>query len=113
MTADDFRSLALSLPEAEESSHMEHPDFRVRGKIFATLGFPDEQWGVVRLTLEQQSAQVAARPRMFTPVPGGWGRGGATQVRLKAASKSAVLAVLVIAWRKVAPKRLAADYESA
>jgi YjbR protein len=53
VTADDFRKLALSLPEAVESAHMHHPDFRVRGKIFATIGYPDRNWAVAKLTPEE------------------------------------------------------------
>src|SRR5438034_11454670 len=70
VTADDFRSIALSLPEAAESAHMGHPDFRVRGKIFATLG-PDEAWGMVKLTPEQQGQFNRAEPEVFVPIPGG------------------------------------------
>ena len=59
MTADDFRRLALELPGASEMSHMGHPDFRLGGKIFATLGYPDASWGMVKLTPEQQAAWIA------------------------------------------------------
>lgn len=110
MTADDFRRLALSLPEAVESAHMGHPDFRVRGKIFATLG-PDESWGMVKLTPDQQKLFVRTEPKVFEPVPGGWGRRGATRVRLEAATESAVRQALVAAWRNTAPKGLAARLE--
>lgn len=105
MTANEFRELALALPEAEEHEHMGHPDFRVRGKIFATLG-PQEEWGMVKLTLEQQSLFVRTDPKVFEPVPGGWGRKGATKVILQAASESAVRQALTAAWRNTAPKRL-------
>ena len=81
MTADEFRNLALSMPEATESAHMDHPDFRVRGKIFATLGHPEDGWGMVKLTPAQQAEFVAREPRVFQPVPGGWGHQGATHVR--------------------------------
>ena len=74
MTADEFRSLALSLPGAVESAHMGHPDFRVRKKIFATLGFPGDDWGVVLLTPDEQRRFLRAAPDVFVPVPGGWGR---------------------------------------
>jgi len=75
VTIDDFRSIALSLPEASESAHMGHPDFRVRGKIFATI-WPDDGWRMVKLTLEQQSVFLQAEPAVFVPVKGGWGRKG-------------------------------------
>ena len=106
MTAEEFRRLALSFPEASEKAHMGHPDFRVRGKIFATLG-PDETWGMVKLTPEQQAVFVGTEPGVFQPVNGAWGRRGATRVHLAAATEPAVRQVLVAAWRNTAPKRLA------
>jgi hypothetical protein len=111
MTADEFRSLALSLPEAFESAHMGHPDFRVRGKIFATLGYPEGGWGMVKLTPDQQGRCVRAEPTVFAPIPGGWGRRGATRVDLAAATEAVVRPALVTAWRNVAPKRLAQDHD--
>jgi hypothetical protein len=106
MTADDFRDLALSLPEAAESAHMGHPDFRVRGKIFATLG-PDEEWGMVKLSPEQQRVFVRTEPDVFQPVKGAWGRRGCTHVRFEKATEPAVRQALIAAWRNTAPKRLA------
>ena len=82
---------------------MAHPDFRVRGKIFATLGYPDAGFGMVKLTPEQQEAVVAAEPDVFAPVKGGWGLKGATQVRLRAARTRSLGLVLTLAWRNVAP----------
>jgi hypothetical protein len=110
MTADDFRELALSFPEAVEAAHMNHPDFRVRGKIFATLG-PDEDWGMVKLTPEQQALFTGTEPAVFQPVKGGWGKRGATRVQLDAATEPAVQQALRAAWRNVAPKRLAEQLE--
>ncbi len=106
MTAEEFRSLALSLPEATEQSHMDHPDFRVRGKIFATLGYPDSSRAMVKLIQEEQEALTRARPEVFAPVPGGWGRRGATYVILERADASTVYDALVLAWRNTAPKKL-------
>jgi hypothetical protein len=106
MTADDFRKLALSLPEACESEHMNHPDFRVRGKIFATI-WPDDGWGMVKLTPEQQRIFMRAEPDVFVPVKGGWGRQGCTNVILDSAEPELVRRALIAAWRKTAPKRLA------
>ena len=106
MTVDGFRRLALSLPQAVESAHMGHPDFRMRGKIFATLGYPDPGWAMVKLTPEQQEAFVEAEPSVFAAVKGGWGRGGATSVRLAAARKGSLRTALAVAWRNAAPKRL-------
>ena len=108
MTATDFRRLALSLPQVAEAAHMGHPDFRVAGKIFATLGYPRTGWGVVRLTPEQQELFIRSEPKSFMAVKGGWGRAGATNVRLSAARKGAVREALITAWRNRAPKRLAA-----
>jgi hypothetical protein len=106
VTADDFRQIALSLPEALESAHMDHPDFRVRGKIFATLGYPDQEWGMVKLTPEQQTSLVRAEPAVFVPAKGAWGRRGSTIVRLDTVDQVALSSALVAAWRNVAPKRL-------
>jgi hypothetical protein len=107
MTPDGFRRLALGMPEASEVGHMGHPDFRVRGKIFATLGYPDKGWGMVKLTPEQQEAFVDAEPEVFAPVKGGWGRRGATIVRLRPAKTRSVRVALAVAWRNVAPRSLA------
>src|SRR5438128_60561 len=107
MTAREFRRIAMSLPQASEAAHMGHPDFRVASRIFATLGHPRGGWGMVKLTPEQQEFFVRAQPAAFAPVKGGWGRGGATQVRLRAAKQGAVREALITAWRNRAPKRLA------
>jgi hypothetical protein len=106
MTIDDFRRLALSLPEVTESAHMGHPDFRVRGKIFATI-WTEEGWGMVKLKPEQQASFRTIEPTVFVPVQGGWGQKGATHVRLEHADVTSVRNALVAAWRNVAPKRLA------
>jgi hypothetical protein len=90
MTANQFRDIALSLPEALESEHMGHPDFRVGGKIFATLDMPEAGWAMVKLTPEEQTVFVSAKPKAFVPVKGGWGRKGATNVRLSLAESDAV-----------------------
>ena len=106
MTADQFRRLALSLPETSEVGHMGHPDFRVGGKIFATLGCPDAGWGMVKLTPLEQMLFVQEEPDVFQPVKGGWGRRGATNVQLRAAKKAGLRKALVAAWRNTAPDRL-------
>jgi hypothetical protein len=110
MTSDEFRSLALSLPEALEREHMGHPDFRVLGRIFATL-WPDDDWGMVKLTPEEQAAFVRAEPEVFEPVNGAWGARGCTKVRLLPASECVVRRALVAAWRNTAPKRLSQQFE--
>ena len=106
MTADEFRSMALKFPGAIESAHMGHPDFRVGGKIFATLGVPDEDWGMVKLTPEQQKQFVREEPEIFVPVKGGWGRRGATSIRLKTARKPTLRRALEAAWRLAAPEHV-------
>jgi hypothetical protein len=110
MTAGEFRTLALSLPEATEGAHMGHADFRVRGKIFATLG-PDDDWGMVKLTPDQQAWYVRTEPYVFQPFSGAWGRRGCTKVCLAAAQELTVRQSLVAAWRNTAPKRLAEEYD--
>jgi hypothetical protein len=105
MTADVFRKLALSLPQTSESAHMNHPDFRVKGKIFATLG-PGEKWGMVKLTPAQQAQFMEAEPDVFDPCSGAWGERGCTNVKLRAAKKATVHQALVAAWRNTAPKQL-------
>ena len=106
MTAADFRRIALSLPEAEESVHMSHPDFRVGGKIFATLGYPDDGHGMVILPPEEQARFVESHPKVFTPAKGAWGKRGSTAVSLSAVNKTTLKRALEIAWRKRAPKDL-------
>jgi hypothetical protein len=106
MTADNFRNLALSFPEAAESAHMRHPDFRVHGKIFATLGYPDENFAVVKLTSDEQRDFVRGDPNVFQPVKGAWGRRGNTRIHLPAARIDMVREALSSAWRNTAPKRL-------
>jgi hypothetical protein len=106
MTIATFRRLALGLPEAVEGAHMGHADFRVGGRIFATIGAPDESFGAVMLTPEQQQAFVETYPRAFVPVKGGWGLKGATNVILSAASEKTLRPALAAAWRNKAPKGL-------
>src|SRR5215831_16401038 len=103
MTADAFRKLALSFSGAVESAHMNHPDFRIGGKIFATLG-PGEIWGMVKLTPEQQKSLMGGHQNVFSPCSGAWGRGGATQVDLAAASKSLAQTALEMAAQNVTAK---------
>ncbi len=95
--------MALSMPEASESSHMGHPDFRVRGKVFATMGYPDTNWGMVKLTPEQQAVFVGAEPKVYVPVKGAWGRQGATSVCLRSAKSKSLQAAFAAAWGNVAP----------
>jgi len=102
MTAENFRKIALSFPEASERSHMNHPDFRVNGRIFATLGYPDEDWAMVKLTPEEQQNFVDTAPAVFVPVKGAWGRQGCTNVRLRGARMTPVRRALGLAWEAAA-----------
>jgi hypothetical protein len=104
-----FRKLALELPGAVESSHMNHPDFRLNDRIFATLSAEVQGCGMVKLTLEQQAAFVAELPKVFTPVPGGWGRMGMTHVHLSAVEEATLRGALTTAYRNVEAKRTAVN----
>ena len=107
-TPEEFRRLALSFPGAEEKSHMGHPDFRVGGKIFATLGAPNPQVGMVALLPEQQELAIEADPEAFKPAAGAWGRGGSTLVDLGRVSDAWLERTIRWAWEKRAPARLRA-----
>jgi hypothetical protein len=104
MTPKAFRQLAISLPETEEHFHMDHPDFRVAKKIFATLGYPDRSCAMVKLSPEDQHYFSKDHPDVFTPLKGAWGRRGATTVHLKTANKAILRKALAAAWRNTAPK---------
>ena len=106
MSSSRFRRVALGLPEAVEGSHQGRADFRVGKRIFASLGYPDDAWGMVKLTPEQQSVLVEAEPKIFRPVPGGWGKQGYTNVRLAKADPATLRSALTMAWQNVAPKSL-------
>jgi hypothetical protein len=110
VTANDFRRLALALPETEEHAHMDHPDFRVGGKIFATLGYPATGWGMVKLTPEQQHDFSKDYPGVLVPAKGAWGRSGATTVHLKTVGKMTLQKAVSSAWRNTAPKRVAQQF---
>ena len=101
MNPADFRRIALSLPEASESSHMAHPDFRVGGKIFATLGYPDKDHGMVVLPPEEQAKLVRSHPKVFSPAKGAWGKRGSTSVHLDAVDTMTLEKALQIAWRRI------------
>lgn len=99
MDANDFRRIALSLHGAEESSHMGQPDFRVGGRIFATLASQHQGYGNLKLTPNQQAAFVEELPKVFVPIAGGWGRMGMTHIRLAAASEDVLAGALHTAWK--------------
>jgi hypothetical protein len=104
MTADDFRRIALDMTGASEGAHMGHPDFRVGGRIFATL-HPDLKGGMVTLTPEQQREFVESHPDMFEPEKGAWGLQGYTAVRLSSADEELVGEAMTLAWRNCREKR--------
>ena len=106
MTPNEFRELALRFPEAVESAHMHHPDFRVGGRIFATLGYPYKDSAMVKLSRKKQKEFIRMNLGVFTPAKGAWGRQGATNIHLPAAAIDVVREALTAAWRNAAPKRL-------
>jgi hypothetical protein len=108
MTANEFRQIALSLPEAVEGSHVGHPDFRVGGKVFASLGYPDDDHGAVMLRPEEQRKFIKQQPAAFFPAVGAWGRRGATQLLLSKADIERAGRAIGSAWQNKAPKRLLA-----
>ena len=107
MSEDEFREIALSLPDAFEKAHVGHPDFRVKGgKIFATLSYPDERFGVLILTTGEQGELVGRYPEMFEPVKGAWGKRGSTQVVLNSVRRDVLESAMKMAWTNAAPVRL-------
>ena len=113
MTVEDFRRIALSLEGAEEGSHMGSVDFRVGGRIFATLAAQKQGYGNLMLTPEMQEEFIAGQPDLFLPVPGGWGRMGATHLRLAAATEDIVAGALRAAWKLRIDKSAAGKRKSA
>ena len=106
MTPNEFRELALSFPEAIESAHMRHPDFRVGGRIFATLGYPNKDSAMVKLPRDEQKEFVRSSPDVFGAAKGAWGRQGSTIVHLPSATIDIVLEAVTAAWHNTAAKRL-------
>ena len=100
MNASDFRRIALSLQGAEEGSHMGSADFRVDGRIFATLAAENKGYGNLMLTPEQQAAFVEERPDLFVPIAGGWGRMGSTHIVLAKADEDSLTGALTTAWKR-------------
>jgi len=105
VTEAEFRKIALALPNTFESSHLGHPDFRVKGgKIFATLGYPKADFAVLILTPDQQGELIGRYPEMFDPVKGEWGKRGSTQVLLKEARRDVIESAMKMAWTNALPK---------
>src|SRR5471032_2863338 len=98
MTPKDFRSIALGMQGAIEAAHMNHPDFRANGRIFATLS-EDAKWGMVKLTPGQQAEFVRNEPETFVPAKGAWGRGGSTMVHLDTAAGDTLGGARTLAWQ--------------
>jgi hypothetical protein len=102
VTADEFRKEALGIPGAVESAHVGHPDFRIAGKVFASLGAPNEDWGMVKLTPKEQRLYIEETPGVFRPCSGAWGRRGYTNVHLASSTKAKVVVALQAAATNVA-----------
>jgi hypothetical protein len=111
MTAAQFRRLALSYPGVIEGAHMGHADFRVVGKVFATLGYPNEKFAMVKLSPQDQSLIMRDHAAVFAPAAGKWGASGSTIVTLSMANSATVSSALEAAWRNRAPKALIAEFE--
>lgn len=107
-SAKQFRKLALSLPEVVESEHMAHPDFRIRGKVFASL-LPGEEIAMVKLTPDEQLRFVVAAREVFVPAQGAWGKRGCTYATLAIADEAMICDALRLAWCNTAPKSLVAQ----
>jgi hypothetical protein len=108
MTGADFRRIALGMEGAAEGSHFGNPDFRVGGKIFATLSLEREGYGVLLLNPDQQAGMVEDAPEVFSPVPGGWGRNGSTRVLLEKVPPDVLEGALRIAWQNRVAKNAGA-----
>ena len=104
MTVEKFRSLALNIPGASESAHMGHPDFRLKGRVFATLGYPDARHAMIKLPPQEQKKLVEMAPGVFSRCNGAWGRRGATLVHLSSAQIALIRAVLEEARRNAIRK---------
>jgi len=101
ITPSQFRALALSQPSATEGAHMSHPDFRVGQRGFATLGDPDESWGMIKLRPDQQEIVVSAEPDVFQAAKGAWGKRGSTLI-LERADETTAASAIRMAWKNVA-----------
>jgi hypothetical protein len=106
LSPDQFRRIALTMKDAVEGAHMSHPDFRANGRIFASL-YPDHEWGMVKLTPEQQADYVRADSKTFVPASGAWGRQGCTSVRLESADAATIRKAVTLAYQNTAAKRAA------
>ena len=104
MTIDEFRAIALALPNAIEGAHSGHPDFRVAKRVFATLGYPTDGWAMVKLTPGQQALAVAAHPKALKPANGAWGKKGSTLAQLSALTARAAEGLIRQAWENLASR---------
>jgi hypothetical protein len=110
MTTSDFRTIALSLPNAVAGAHHGHADFRVSGKIFATLSLEDEGYGVLLLSAEQQEEMIKDAPEIFSAVPNEWGKKGSTRVHLESVTPDVLEGALRTAWKRRMTKNKAARH---
>ena len=101
MLAENFRRIVLNLPGVVERDHNGHPDFRVGGRIFATLGYPDAKWAMVKLRSEQQQALTSAEPAIFAQAKGAWGKRGSTLLRLECVDEPTARGAVEMAWSNV------------
>ncbi len=106
MTLNGFRRIALSMPDATEGFHMGHPDFRVNGKIFASMCSPDERWCMMKLPLPLQRRLMKSKPATFVPASGAWGRQGSTLALVAKVDAATVRPIMEAAWRNVAGKTI-------
>jgi hypothetical protein len=113
MTPNQFRRLALALPDATEGAHGGHPDFRIGGKVFASLGYPDATLGMVKLAPDQQAMLAESAPKVFAPLANAWGLKGYTNVRLAEADAATLKHALRLAWENTAPNKLKAEHARA
>jgi|SRR5580658_4742904 hypothetical protein len=113
MKESDFRRVALSFEGAAEGSHMGAADFRVGGRIFATLASEKQGFGNLMLSPEQQAGFVAELPDIFLPIAGGWGRMGATHIRLAQATEDVLTGALRVAWKSRVEKNAGAKKNAA
>jgi hypothetical protein len=112
MTDDDFRKLALGLPASTEGRHVGLPTFHVRGRRFATLGWPEPRKVAIVLSLAEQDLLLATCPHAIERAPGAWGARGHSHLDLATADDATVRSVITMAWRRSAPPRLAKSFEA-
>ena len=109
VSIEQARKAALSLPETEEKPHFHLTSFRVKNKIFATI-HADKNYVMVKLSPIDQSVFCSFNKDVIFPVPGGWGKHGATFINLKKVKKAMFLDALRTAWKNTARAKLIEKY---